>query len=60
MASVYNDIKSEMERISQRLTQRINELTERYENPLPEINKKVEELTKKVAGHLEKMGFVWN
>lgn len=35
MASIERSVKTEMERISQRLTQRIKELAERYETPLP-------------------------
>jgi type I restriction enzyme M protein len=46
-----------MERISQRLTQRVKELIERYESTLPEINKEVAETEKKVNAHLEMMGF---
>ena len=52
-------INSEMERISQRLTQRIKELADRYETPLPLQLDKVKNLEKKVKAHLTKMGFVW-
>ena len=52
-------INSEMERISQRLTNRIKELAERYEMPLPELDREVEELTAKVEGHLHRMGMAW-
>ncbi len=52
-------IKTEMDNISHRLTQRIKELAERYETPLPELTVEVGELEKKVNAHLEKMGFVW-
>jgi hypothetical protein len=44
MSAISQDVKSELERISQRLTQRIKELAERYETPMPELNKKVDEL----------------
>jgi len=57
MKAMEQSVKSEMERISQRLTQRVKELIERYESPLPEINKEVAELEKKVNAHLAKMGF---
>jgi type I restriction enzyme M protein len=53
-------IKEEIDHISQRLTNRVKELAERYENPLPSIDKKVESLESKVNEHLQKMGFVWN
>jgi type I restriction enzyme M protein len=48
-----------MERISQRLTQRIKELAERYDTPLPQQTVEVAELEAKVSAHLQKMGFVW-
>ncbi len=60
MATIDKDIHSEMDRISQRLTQRIKELAERYETPLPLQTKNVAKLEKAVNAHLEKMGFVWN
>jgi type I restriction enzyme M protein len=52
-------INSEMERISQRLTQRLKELLERYETPMPELDKQVKDLEEKVNIHLAKMGFLW-
>jgi type I restriction enzyme M protein len=60
MASIERSVKTEMERISQRLTQRIKELAERYETPLPNQTKDVTELEEKVSAHLKKMGFVWS
>ena len=57
MAAISLDVKTELERISQRLTQRIKELAERYAAPLPDLNTKVEGLETKVNNHLEKMGF---
>lgn len=60
MTSIEKSIKSEMERISQRLTQRIKELAERYETPMPVQTKEVADLEKKVNAHLKQMGFVWN
>lgn len=53
-------IRTEMQRISQRLTQRIKELANRYETPLPLQLKEVKSLEEKVNVHLTKMGFVWN
>jgi type I restriction enzyme M protein len=52
-------VKTEMDRISQRLTGRVKELIERYDKPLPAIDKEVKELESKVNTHLQKMGFVW-
>ena len=60
MASIERNVKTEMNRISQRLTQRIKELAERYETPLPKQTTDVAELESKVSTHLQKMGFVWN
>ena len=57
MNAIETSVKTEMDRISQRLTQRIKELIERYESPLPQINKEVEALEAKVNAHLAKMGF---
>ena len=52
-------IQSEMDRISQSLTQRVKELAERYETPLPQVSERVNELEEKVNRHLERMGFAW-
>jgi len=60
LATMETDVKTEMDRISQRLTGRIKELADRYETPLPKQHKDVNELTTKVDTHLKKMGFVWN
>ena len=53
-------IQGESDRISQGLTQRVKELTERYESPLPSLTDKVADMEAKVSQHLEKMGFRWN
>ncbi len=59
MASIKTKIKTEMDSISHRLTERIKELAERYETPLPKLTKNVAELTTKVEEHLKKMGYEW-
>lgn len=59
MSTIERSVKTEMERISQRLTQRIKELAERYETPLPKQTNEVAEIEAKVNAHLQKMGFVW-
>lgn len=59
LATIEKDIHTEMDRISQRLTQRIKELAERYETPLPMQAAEISKLEKRVNAHLEKMGFVW-
>jgi type I restriction enzyme M protein len=60
LAVLKNNIDSEIDRISQRLANRITELADRYENPLPKVEQQVQELQSKVAEHLQKMGMVWN
>ncbi|MDD4570285.1 MAG: type I restriction-modification system subunit M, partial [Tepidanaerobacteraceae bacterium] len=48
IVSIINEINTEMDRISYRLTTRINELSERYGETLPEMEAEVEELSEKV------------
>lgn len=60
MAALDATINGEMDRISQALTGRIRQLTERYDTPLPKLTDEVEILSGKVDEHLKKMGFVWN
>ena len=60
LAALDAAVHGEMDRISQALSQRVNELAERYETPLPEMVGHVAELEAKVNRHLEKMGFAWN
>ena len=59
LAAFDTAIHSEMDRISQALTQRVKELAERYETPLPQMTSRVAELEAKVNCHLERMGFTW-
>ena len=59
MHSIEQRIKTEMDNISHRLTQRIKELAERYETPLPKLSNAVNERTAKVENHLKVMNFVW-
>jgi type I restriction enzyme M protein len=59
LAALDSDIHGEMDRISQALTQRVKELAERYEAPLPRMADRVAGLEKKVSAHLERMGFAW-
>lgn len=60
LAALYAAIHGEMERVSQQLTQRLKELAERYDTPLPRMAGRVAELEAKVSGHLERMGFTWH
>ena len=57
LAVLETAIHGETDRISQGLTQRVKELAERYESPMPLLTEKVADLEAKVSQHLEKMGF---
>jgi len=59
LAALDRDIHGEMECVSQQLTQRVKELAERYETPLPQMANRVAELESKVNRHLKHMGFSW-
>ena len=59
LAALDAAVHGEMDRVSQQLTQRVKELAERYETPLPQMVSRVTELESKVNCHLEKMGFSW-
>ncbi|MGD9851202.1 MAG: type I restriction-modification system subunit M [Nitrospirales bacterium] len=59
LAVLDKDIHGEMDRISQALTQRVKELAERYEIPIPQMVNRVADLEAKVNRHLENMGFLW-
>ena len=52
-------IQGEMGRVSKQLTQRVKELAERYEDPLPQMLDCVAKMEAKVNCHLEKLGFAW-
>ena len=49
-------IQGELDRVSQSLTWRIRELSERYASTLPQLVNDVERLLKITNGHLKKMG----
>ncbi|MEI6610446.1 MAG: type I restriction endonuclease subunit S [Deltaproteobacteria bacterium] len=59
MHSMEQRIRTEMDNISHKLTQRIKELAERYETPLPKLSNEVEGLTAKVEKHLKQMNYKW-
>jgi type I restriction enzyme M protein len=52
-------VHGEMDRVSRALTQRVKELAERYETPLPHMVSRVTDLDTIVNGHLKRMGFAW-
>ena len=45
--------------VSHRISDRVIELNERYEQTLPALETEVAQLESKVKSHLERMGFVW-
>ena len=59
LAALDAAVHGEMDRVSQHLTQRVKELAERYETPLPQMVRRMVELEDKVNHHLERMGFAW-
>jgi type I restriction enzyme M protein len=59
LAALEAAIHGEIDRISQALTQRVKELAERYETPLPQVLSRVTELEANVNRHLKRMGFSW-
>lgn len=59
MYSMEQRIRTEMDNISHRLTQRIKELAERYETPLPQLNNSANDLSAKVEEHLKRMNYKW-
>ena len=59
LAALDAAVHGEMGRVSQQLTQRVKELGERYESPMPQMVKRVADLEAKVNSHLERMGFQW-
>lgn len=59
MASMEQRIRTEMDNISHRLTQRIKELADRYETPMPKLTNDLALLTSKVEDHLKQMNYKW-
>ena len=48
-------IQQEIERVTQRLAGRLQELTERYATRLPEMEQQVDVFASTVKGHLQQM-----
>jgi type I restriction enzyme M protein len=59
-AVLNSNIKGEIDAISQRLTTRIRELGERYDDTLVTLDAASKKLENKVNTHLKKMGLVWS
>jgi type I restriction enzyme M protein len=54
------DVQTEVDRVSQALTGRVKQLTDRYATPLPQMTQTVEALAARVGERLKMMGFKWN
>lgn len=59
LSSLSSAVQSELDRVSQTLTGRVQKLAERYATPLPQILDEVATLTARVDSHLLKMGVSW-
>ncbi|ROL84129.1 type I restriction-modification system subunit M [Pseudomonas chlororaphis] len=59
LATLAIAVQGELDRVSQTLTERIRELSERYATPLPQLTNEVATLASRVDEHLKKMGAVW-
>jgi type I restriction enzyme M protein len=59
LARLGQDLQAELDRVSQALTRRIQELAERYAMPLPQLTESLVTLTLKVEAHLVAMGVSW-
>ncbi|MBZ0301231.1 MAG: N-6 DNA methylase [Anaerolineae bacterium] len=59
LAVLAADVQTELDRVSQALTGRINQLAERYATPLPLLTKCSLTLSARVDEHLRKMGYSW-
>ncbi|MDQ8206959.1 type I restriction-modification system subunit M [Coraliomargarita sp. SDUM461003] len=57
LATLQQRTHSELDRITQALTQRVKQLAERYEAPLSALTERTADLEAKVSAHLKQMGF---
>ena len=57
--AIVGEVNSELDKISHRLTTRIKELAERYDETLATIEEEVQNYSNKVDEHLKRMGFTW-
>ncbi|MFM1907587.1 MAG: hypothetical protein RLZZ591_1264 [Pseudomonadota bacterium] len=57
LATLTQRVQGELDRVSQTLTGRIKQLSDRYATPLPQLAQEVDALQAQVNEHLKKMGF---
>lgn len=60
LATLQANIFTEIERVTQKLSNRVKELEERYSTPLPALTQSVDNLSDKVSDHLKAMGLEWS
>ena len=60
LASIQSEVAGEVQRLTQALTERVQELEERYAQPLPDLEQEVDGYSMRVAEHLREMGLVGN
>jgi len=60
MAHLAAIMQSELECVSQTLAERIRQLAERYDAPLPQLTSELATLAARVEEHLARMGASWN
>jgi len=56
LAAIQEAAEAEVTRVTASLASRVKELEERYADPLPSLERSVEELSMKVSAHLKRMG----
>jgi type I restriction enzyme M protein len=59
LTTIKDNIQTEIDAISQRLTGRVKELAERYATTLVALNQSTQTQEEKVLQHLQKMGLAW-
>jgi len=59
LQSIRTALEGEVQRLTQGLVNRVKQLEERYDRPLPELETDVRELSARVDGHLARMGLAW-
>lgn len=59
LSFLQDSVEIELDSVTRLLTNRITDLSGRYEIPLPEIVEQNEKLSAKVESHLKRMGYSW-
>lgn len=59
MVAIQSAITAEVQRVIQKLANRVKELDERYASPLPALKQEVEAISTRVEAHLQRMGLTW-